>query len=263
MDLGIEDKVALVTGGSRGIGKYIALALAKEGVRVFVTSRNLKQLKDFELNNSGKFRHNIVGIQNTLEMVELDKLKEYFDSKDLQVQILVNNAGDTLGVTDPFCSSTEWEKVMRLNFTVPVELCRLFLPNMIEKSWGRVVNITSCAGLENSGPVTFSSAKAAITAYSRSMGRVLATMTQNVVMSAIFPGVVATEGGHWDKILSENPRKAEEYLRERCPLGRFGTEEEVADTVLFYCSAKVSFSQGAIVPVDGGQSKHYMYQNYI
>lgn len=263
MDLGIKGKVALVTGGTRGIGKAIAIKLAEEGARVVVTSRSKSQIDEFIRENHRENEYEFFGIQSSLKLTELDLLLSELSKVNLQVDILVNNAGDTLGITDPFCGLAEWQEVIDLNFMVPVELSRRFLPRMIENDWGRIVNITSCAGLENSGPVTFSSSKAAITAYTRSMGRVLATMAQNVVMTAVFPGVVATKGGHWDEILKTDPKRAEKYLSERCPLRRFGQENEVADTVVFYCSGKVSFSHGAIVPVDGGQSKHYMSHNYL
>lgn len=121
------------------------------------------------------------------------------------------------------------------------------------------MNITSVAGQENSGPVPFSPAKAALYAYSRSMGRVLAGEAEGVVMSAVFPGVVATDGGHWDTILKTDPARAQRYLKERVPAKRFGTEREVANTVAFFCSALVSFSHGAITPVDGRHAKHYRY----
>ena len=134
---------------------------------------------------------------------------------------------------------------------------------MKKTGWGRIVNITSCAGLENMGPITYGVSKAALTAYTRTMGRILATETKNVVMTAIFPGVVLTKGGHWDRVIKKNPSSAKKYLKERAPLGRFGKPNEIAPVVVFYCSDLASFSQGAIIPVDAGQSRHYMYFNYL
>ena len=137
------------------------------------------------------------------------------------------------------------------------------IPQMKKNNWGRIVNITSCAGLENSGPVTYCVSKAQLTAYSRTMGRILATENENIVMSAIFPGVVATKGGHWEKKQKKDPEHVKKYLENRTPMKRFGSEEEIANVVTFYCSELASFSHGAIVPVDGGQSKHYMSFNYL
>ena len=84
-----------------------------------------------------------------------------------------------------------------------------------------------------------------------------------IVMTAIFPGVVITKGGHWEEVLKTNPKHAENYLKERCPVGRFGEIDEIGRVVAFYCSDLASFCHGAIIPVDAGQSKHYMAHNYL
>lgn len=177
------------------------------------------------------------------------------------VDIVVNNVGDTLGITDPFCSIADWRKVFRLNLEVHVEMNNLFIPYMIEKKWGRIVNITAGASMENSGPVPYCSIKAAYTAYTRSMGRVLAPY--NVVMSAVLPGVVITEDGHWSKVLKERPEHAEKYLNERTVLKRFGQPNEISPMVTLLCSNLATFCQGSIIPVDGGQAKHYFQTSEI
>lgn len=263
MDLGIAGRCALVTGGGRGLGAEIARVLLDEGVTVLVTSRSRATLDGFRAKLTKKqtsLVHSLVWDPR------LDNLEEISHSALVilpQVDILVNNAGDTLGVTDHLCGPESWNSVMELNAMFPIALNEYFIPPMVQRGWGRIVNITSVAGQENSGPVPFSAAKAALSAYSRSMGRVLAGEAADVVMSAVFPGVVATEGGHWDTILKTDPARAQRYLDERVPAKRFGTEREVANTVAFYCSALVSFSHGAIIPVDGGHAKHYLYQNYM
>jgi NAD(P)-dependent dehydrogenase (short-subunit alcohol dehydrogenase family) len=89
------------------------------------------------------------------------------------------------------------------------------------------------------------------------MGRILAIETKDVVMSAVLPGVVLTEGGHWDTVLKERREHAEKYLAERCPLGRFGKPSEISPIVVLLCSKLATFCQGSIVPVDAGQARHY------
>lgn len=224
MNLGIEGKRALVTGGARGIGAAIVAALQNEGVSVDWSSRSLP------------------GVPN------------------LDVDILVNNAGGTLDITDPHCSPEEWARVMDLNFMLAVRMSAAVLPYMREQGWGRIVNITSIAGLENSGPITYCAAKAALTAYTHSMGRVLATEAPGVVMCGIAPGVVKTEGGHWDKASDEH---VAEYLRTRVPTGRFQTMAEIAPLVAFYCSQHASACHGAIIAADQGQSRHYAAHTYL
>ena len=95
------------------------------------------------------------------------------------------------------------------------------------------------------------------------MGRILAKESKNVVMSALMPGVILTEEGYWNDILKENPKHAEKYLKERCPLGRLGETREISPMAVLMCSELASFMHGAIVPVDAGQSKHFMYFNYL
>ena len=263
MKLGIKNKWALITGGANGIGEQISLDLAKNGVNLIITSR---ENKNFEKIKKKIQKYNVKFIPVKLDFLKkgwINNLKKGLKKNQNKIDILVNNAGHNLNITDPYCSKGEWNKIMDLNFYNTVEICNLVIPYMKKKNWGRIVNITSCAGLENMGPVTYGVSKAALTAYTRTMGRILATESKNIVMSAVFPGVVLTKGGHWDKILKSDPSRAKDYLKERSPLGRFGKVNEISPVVLFYCSELASFSHGAIVPVDAGQSRHYMYFNYL
>ena len=259
MDLGIEGRVALVTGGATGIGAAIVRQLAMAGCSVAFSSRDAE---------SG--RKLVAGIEaagHAAHYIEMSPVPEggpaaihaeasrVFGSPD----IVVNNVGDTLGITDPFCSIQEWRQISRLNLEVHVEMNNLALPHMIGQKWGRIVNITAGAALENSGPGPYSTMKAAYTAYTRSMARVLAP--SGVVMSALLPGVVLTEKGHWERVLRENPAHAEKYLEERTSLKRFGTPEEISPFVALLCSELASFAVGAIVPIEGGQARHFFAGN--
>ena len=263
MDLKIKGRTALVTGGVQGIGESITKNLLAEGVRVIATSRSQEAIDEFLASDfPGKANFSARRTELTGEQ-DVDRMVKGIVADGFDVDILVNNAGHTLNVTDPNCSIEDWRRVFALNFELPIRLVNALTPSMKVRGWGRIVNITSCAGLENSGPVTFSAAKAAITAYTRSMGRVLAIEAPNVVMMAVFPGVVVTKGGHWEHVLKTNPEHAQRYLKERCPLGRFGETEEIGPIVAFYCSELASFCHGAIVPADAGQSKHFMSFNYM
>ena len=257
MRLGIKGKRALVTGAASGIGRAIAVDLAKEGAKVVITSRKQAQLNKTLNDIGGKKEGHYASVLNLTDEGAPNKLAEEIWSNFGHLDIVVNNIGDTLGITDPYCSVSDWRKVFRLNLEVCVELNNLFIPHMKEKDWGRIVNISAGASMENSGPVPYCSIKAALTAYSRCMGRILAIETNNVVMSALLPGVILTENGHWQKVLKERPEHAEKYLKERCPLGRFGKPEEISPMVVLLCSELATFCQGSIVPVDAGQAKHF------
>ena len=249
MKLGIEGKVAFVTGGAQGIGREITKSLLAEGCKVVATSRNREALAQIETLGA-------VGVESDLSEGELLRTI-------IACDILVNNAGSTLDVTDPYCSLYDWNRVLWLNFLLPVKLSNMVLPAMKARGWGRIVNMSSCSGVENRGPITYGAAKAALTAYTRGMGRILAGEAPGIVMTAILPGLILTEGGHWERVLKERPEHAEKYLREQSPIDRFGKPEEIAPMVAFCCSEHASFMHGAIVPVDAGLSKGYAVQNTL
>lgn len=255
MNLGIKDKRALVTGASRGIGESIAVNLSSEGVRVAVVARTNKDLQMVLRNLKGK-EHYMIVADLTEDGVPANVIRE-LEQNFGKLDILVNNLGSTLDITDPFCSLSDWRKVYRINFEVAVEMNNLVIPDMKKKHWGRIVNISSTAGMENNGPITYCSMKAALTAYSRSMGRVLAR--NNVVMSAVMPGAILTKGGFWDKALKERPKHVQKYLAERCPTGEFGVPDDIGSIVTMLCSQQAKFCQGTIMPVDGGQSRHFFW----
>jgi 3-oxoacyl-[acyl-carrier protein] reductase len=263
MNLYIKGKWALVTGGANGIGEDISMHLAGEGVNLIVTSRSARPVMMLqEKISSYGFDVHVKGI--IVDFLHSDWRENFFkELAKFRVDILVNNAGHNLGINDPYCPISDWERVLSLNFLTPVEICNAVIPQMKENGWGRIVNITSCAGLENMGPVTYGVAKSSLTVYTRTMGRILAAEGGAVVMTAVFPGAVLTKGGHWEGVLQTDPKRAESYLKERCPLGRFGKVDEISPVVLFYCSELASFSHGAIIPVDAGQSRGYMSHNYM
>jgi 3-oxoacyl-[acyl-carrier protein] reductase len=256
MELGLRGKVAIVTGGATGIGRAIVRALVSEGVLVSFSSRN----KDAGLKLSEELGA-AVNFVNLSPLPEDGPAKIYKASTDVfgKADIVINNVGDTLGIIDPMCSIDDWRRVFRLNLEVHVEMNNAALPHMINKGWGRIVNITAGAGLENSGPVPYSAIKSAYTAYTRSMARVVAP--QGVVMSAVLPGVVLTEEGHWSSVLSQRPEHAAKYLDERTVLKRFGQPDEISPFVVLLCSNLASFAVGSIVPVEGGQARHFFAGN--
>lgn len=263
MNLNIKNKIALVTGGSNGIGEEISILLAKQGVNIVVTSRSNK--------NIIKLKKKINAIDPKIKVcgVVVNFLKINWETSfkkaiaKYKFDILVNNAGHNLEITNPYCSTRDWQKVLNLNFLNSVSITNMVIQNMKKKNWGRIVNISSVAAFENMGPVTYCVAKSSLAVYSHVMGRILASEKKNIVISCVLPGVVKTKNGHWSKVMKTNPSRAKKYLKERCPLGRFGTSEEIANVVLFYCSDLASFSQGSIVSVDGGQSRNYMSHTYL
>lgn len=255
MDFGIAGKKALVTGAGRGIGESIAINLAKEGVKTAIVSRTESDLKELLKKMGGQEKgHYMIACDLTKEDAPkkvIMELKENFGAPD----ILVNNLGGTLDITDPFCSLDDWKRVYRMNLEVAIELNNLVIPSMEDKKWGRIVNISSISALENHGPITYCPMKAALTAYARSLGRVLAP--DGIIVTAVLPGAVFTEKGYWDIASKERPEHVKKYLAERMAIHRFGTPDEIGTLVTFLCSEQASFCVGSIVPVDGGQGRSF------
>jgi len=256
MIISLKNKRALVTGGGTGIGQSIAKALADSGAKVAFTSRKTNSLKEtYKLlgNNSKHFPCKI----DLYKKGSVDKLYKKLKKNFGTVDIIVNNIGHTLNKKDPFTPLKNWEKSLRLNFLTAVEVVNRFVLDMKKKNWGRIVNITSVAGMEISGPSTYNASKAALTAYTKSVGRTLALEKKNVVMTAVAPGVIVTKKGYWNKKTIKS-KHARSYLKNRTALGRFQKMEELTGIVVFLSSDHASFFHSSIIHADGGQSKHYM-----
>ncbi len=261
MELGIKGRKALVTGGATGIGAAICAELVKEGVQVAFTSRQAATVERTLAALGGRAAGHLGIVTDITEEGGPRRVADQVLAEFGEPSIIINNVGDTLGITDPLCPTSDWRRIFRLNLEVHVEMNNCFIPLMRQRGWGRIVNISAGASMENSGPVPYCAIKAAYTAYSRSMARVLAP--DGIVMSAVLPGVVFTEQGHWAKVLQENPSHADKYLAERTVLKRFGRPDEISPMVVLLCSELASFCVGSIVPVEGGQARHYFHVNGV
>jgi NAD(P)-dependent dehydrogenase (short-subunit alcohol dehydrogenase family) len=259
MNLGLNDKRAIVTGSGRGIGMGIVKRLASEGTKVGMIARTSTDVKNV-LNEIGGEEHGHVGmaIDLTPDGVPVQLIEKLKGKSFWPIDIIVHNLGGTLDIKDPFCSIEDWRRLYRFNFEIAVELNLLLVPKMQERNWGRVVHISSIAAMENHGPVTYCAMKAALTAYTRSLGGVVAP--DGVVISAVLPGAIFTEDGYWDLTSKTNPTHVKKFLTERQRIGRFGKIDEIANYVTFLCSELASFNTGSIVPVDGGQGRGYFGQ---
>lgn len=254
MDLNIKNRLALVTGASRGLGQAIASSLAKEGVEVIWVARDEAQLQvnsEKASEDYGNKNHYLVADLSSLEGVRafIEKMQECQFSPD----IIVNNVGGNLGLTDPLSPVSAWQDVMTFNLFNAIEINNSFMPAMQERGWGRICHVSSIASLENQGTPMYCAAKAALNAYLRSVGRFVSP--DNVILTAVLPGAVYTEGGYWDETSKERPDHVERYLNERMAIKRFGTPEEISEFVTFLVSDKASFAVGSSVLLDGGQGR--------
>ena len=259
MDLMISGRRALVTGAGRGLGRAIAQCLAREGARVAAVSRTRADVDSLVAGLGGAAAGHLAVAMDLVPEGAPAQLVHALDNAGFgPVDIVVHNMGGTLDVTDPFCPVEDWRRVYRFNFEVAAELNRMLVPGMQKRRWGRVVHVSSISAMENHGPVTYCAIKAALTAYTRSFGGVVAP--DGVVVSAILPGAVFTEEGYWDRASKERPEHVKKFLTERQRIGRFGRTEEIGNCVAYLCSDLASFNTGSIIPIDGGQGRGYFGQ---
>jgi NAD(P)-dependent dehydrogenase (short-subunit alcohol dehydrogenase family) len=259
MQIDLMGRKALVTGAGRGLGRAIVRSLAAQGAGVAFVARSAADIQSLsdELKEGG-VRHCALSMDLLADGSAQELAARLGKSGFGELDILVHNLGGTLGVTDPMCSLEDWRRVWRFNMEVAIELNLLFLPAMQRKGWGRIVHMSSISSMENHGPIPYCAAKAALNAYTRSLGRAVAK--SGVVVSAILPGAVFTEGGYWDEAQRDRPDHVRHFVGERMAIGRLGRPEEIAGLATFLCSDHASFCIGSIFPADGGQGRGYFGQ---
>ena len=254
MDLGIAGKNALVTGGSRGLGRQCALSLAAEGVNVAICGRTRGTLDGTvaELEALGVSALGVVA--DVTEISDVERLHAETVSGLGPVDILVNNAGGSVGATDIADTPTDnFRYVFDLNVFGGYELTRLALPHMREQGWGRVINIASIWGREHGGNVGYMSAKAALIASTKHAGLSLAK--DGVTVNSIAPGSISHPGGGWERFQRDEPAEVvSDFIDSKLPMGRFGWPEPVGDTCAFLASVRADLITGSCIVVDGGQS---------
>ena len=254
MDLGIKGKVALVTGGSRGLGRQTAHALAAEGVDVAICARGQDVLNQTaeELKSTGvKVGAYIADLGDESGAVDLATKVE----ADLgPIGILVNNVGGSLGTSDLVNSSLDdFHMVMNANLWSAIALMKHTVPGMQNRGWGRVINISSIFGREYGGTAPYMAAKAAMIAASKHTG--LAVAKDGVTVNSVAPGSILHSGGTWEKFIANSTKEeVDEFIARNLPMGKFGWPEPVAAAVTFLASQQADLITGACLNVDGGQS---------
>jgi 3-oxoacyl-[acyl-carrier protein] reductase len=248
VDLGIAGKVALVTAGTRGIGLGIAQALANEGVRVAVAARTESDVK--------RTAAALKGVGIVVDLMTKEGTRRTVKETEAAlgpIDILVNNLGLRAGSSWSDTGTKEFEIAFDGNVAVSVRMTQLVLPGMLLRGWGRIIAVTSVWGRETGGAPAYNAAKAAEISFVKSLAKEVAA--KGVTVNAVAPGSILWKGGGWDRRQHADPKGMAEFVHQEMPLGRFGTVEEVASVVSFMCSQQASLVNGAVIAVDGGQSR--------
>jgi 3-oxoacyl-[acyl-carrier protein] reductase len=246
MQIRLDERVALVTGGSRGIGRAIAQSLATTGATVIVNYRGNQAAADETVASIESAGGKAVAIQADVANGEdVERLFKEVSERFGRIDILVNNAGITRDTLMLRMKDDDWDAVMDTNLRGLFLCTRAALRPMTRARWGRIINITSVVGLMgNAGQANYAAAKAGIIGFSKSVAREIGS--RSITVNAVAPGFIDTE---LTAVLGPDTREA---LIKQIPLGRLGTPEDVASLVTFLASEQAAYITGQTFNTDGG-----------
>jgi 3-oxoacyl-[acyl-carrier protein] reductase len=242
---GVEGRVALVTGASQGIGRACALLLANSGAKVALCARNQEKLDQLaaEIKSSGgdatAFKLD-VGNEDEIKAVVKAVIAQYG-----KIEILVNNAGITRDQLVMRMKRADWDDVLATNLTAPFLLIQAAISSMLKQRWGRIVNITSIFGqIGQVGQANYSSSKAGLIGLTMSVAREVGS--RNITVNAVSPGFIETA---MTQVL---PAELKENILKNIPLGRSGSDMDVAHAVKYLASEEAGYVTGHVLNVNGG-----------
>lgn len=245
-DKDLSAKVALITGGSKGLGKAMALALGGAGVRLALVSRTQSQLHTVAKQARARGSDAEVFQADVSDEKQVSQLEKAVISRFGRIQILINNAGVNIRKPLVDLSVQEWREVLDTNLTGAFLMCRAFVPHMKGQGYGRIINVTSIMShVAIAGRTAYCASKSGLLGFTKALALELAP--EKITVNGISPGPFATE---LNKSILENPELNQQFL-SKIPLGRWGQAEEVGQLALYLCSEEAGFITGTDILMDG------------
>jgi len=259
---GLAGKTAIVTGGSRGIGRSIAVGLAEAGADVVVAARKLEALEESVAAISATGRKGIAIPTNVREMDALQNLIDQTKAQLGRVDILVNNAGGPPSMTFLEIDDNQWHQGFRLNLLSTIVMTREAVPVMKAKRWGRIINMTSIAVKQPiDGLILSNTVRSGVIGFAKSLSNELAPF--NITVNSVCPGYTMTDRvRNLAKVVAQKqgtkPEAVIQKWASEIPMGRLGTPEDFAALVTFLASVQAGYITGAAIQIDGGWYKGVM-----
>lgn len=255
MDLQLKGRIALISGASAGIGRETAKVLAEEGARTIVVARRKARLQELadEIAAAGGSRPALI-VEDLTDRSAFDRIRKQVLGEFGHVDILVNNLGQARPFSVHDNPDSDWDEAFSINFTPPRKLTEAFLPVMLERKFGRIVNLTATSEPTHvSGSM---SSKAAVLAWAKGLARCVAR--DGVTVNCVSPGYLLTEQIRNNVIPKMMPTKEdqERFIESEIPVGRFGEPGDAARLIAFLCSPKAGYITGQRIYVDGGWNRH-------
>jgi NAD(P)-dependent dehydrogenase (short-subunit alcohol dehydrogenase family) len=243
----LNDKTAVITGASKGLGKAMALALGSAGANIALVSRDLEQLKEVKRAVERVGGKALIFPTDVSEEEQVRKLEREVVAAFDGVHILINNAGINLRKQLVEFTLEEWHRVLDTNLTSVFLMCRSFVPHMRGRGYGRIINLTSTMShVSIPGRSAYSASKTALLGLTRALALELAA--EGVTVNGISPGPFATE---MNTSLIQNPESNQQFV-SKIPVGRWGRVEEIGQLALYLCSEAAGFITGTDILIDGG-----------
>jgi NAD(P)-dependent dehydrogenase (short-subunit alcohol dehydrogenase family) len=240
----LSGKTALITGGSKGLGKAMALALAEEGATVLLVSRDRGKLESVAEEAGSSAR---VFVADVAREDEVERLRKEVAAAHPRIDILINNAGINIRRNLVDFTLEEWESVLRTNVTAVFLMCRAFVPMMKGAGYGRILNMTSIMSHVSMPQRTaYSTSKAGLLGLTKALALELAP--DGITVNGISPGPFATE---MNLPITQNPELNQQFV-SRIPVGRWGKMNEIGKLALYLCSEEAGFITGTDILIDGG-----------